>query len=122
MSRRSKYKSEFCVIAEKTLAQGYSQAVLAGELGVDEDTITAWKKRHAEFRRAIERGSCAGLKFWETAGIDGMMGRIQNFNAASWIFNMKNRFGWRDKRELTGADGDPLIVQIVKHANDPDPS
>ena len=28
--------------------------------------------------------------------------------------NMKNRFGWRDKQELTGKDGGPLEVQFTE--------
>ena len=39
--------------------------------------------------------------FWERAGRDGTMGQIDGFNAASWKFNMGNRFGWTEKREDT---------------------
>jgi hypothetical protein len=37
--------------------------------------------------------------FWEKAGTDGTMGKIEGFNASSWKFNMANRFGWAEKRE-----------------------
>ena len=36
---------------------------------------------------------------WESIGMDGAKGKIPGFNAASWIFNMKNRFRdeWQDR-------------------------
>jgi len=36
---------------------------------------------------------------WELIGMNGAKGEIQGFNAASWIFNMKNRYkdNFRDK-------------------------
>jgi hypothetical protein len=36
-------------------------------------------------------------------------------NSAIWIFNMKNRFGWRDKSETAGDDTDeaqPVKVEV----------
>ncbi len=35
--------------------------------------------------------------------------------------NMKNRFGWRDKQELTGPDGGPIaFTKIERTIVDPD--
>jgi len=45
---------------------------------------------------AVRRGQMV----WETLGMRGAMGRVGNFSAASWIFNMKNRYGWKDKKEI----------------------
>lgn len=116
--RPTKYRPEYCEIAEATLAEGFSQAVLAGRLDVDEDTITNWKKEHPAFLGAIKKGSYKGQEMWEGLGMDGASGKIDGFSAASWIFNMKNRFSWRDKQEVTGTDGAALIVQVVKHTDD----
>jgi len=116
--RPTKYRAEYCEIAERVLGEGYSQAVLAGELGVDEDTITAWKQRHPKFLGAIKSGALKGQKMWEGMGMDGARGGIEGFNSASWIFNMKNRFGWRDKQEISGDGGGALQINIVKHGKD----
>ena len=48
----------------------------------------------------VEPAEAAYRVFWEDIGVRGMMGKIPGFSAATWIFNMKNRFGWRDKSEL----------------------
>lgn len=116
--RPTKYRPEYCQIAEDTLSEGLSQAVLAGKLNVDEDTITNWKAEHEEFFGAIKRGSSKGRELWERMGIQGASGQIDGFNATSWIFNMKNRFGWRDRQEVFGEGGGALVVQIVKHGDE----
>jgi len=50
--------------------------------------------------------------WWESKGREATFGGVPNFNATSFIFNMKNRFpaDWRDKQdhELTGAQGGPI--------------
>lgn len=107
-------------MAEEFLAQGYSQEAFAGQIGVDEDTITNWKEKHPDFFGAVKRGIAAGRKFWEEMGIDGATGKIEGFNATAWIFNMKNRHGWRDKQEVTGAEGAPLVIGIVSVDELPD--
>ncbi len=55
-----------------------------------------------------------GRLFWEKIGIAGAVGldevtladgstrKLKGFNAASWIFNMKNRYGWRDRVDVSG--------------------
>lgn len=118
--RPTKYRKEFCDVAEEFLSQGLSQAALAGELGVDEDTIKNWMDRHPAFFGAIKKGRAKGLKKWELLGLHGAEGKVDGFNAASWVFNMKNRFGWRDKQELMGEGGGPVVVNVVKHVSDAD--
>lgn len=52
--------------------------------------------------------------FWENIGMKGMKGEIPNFNSTVWIFNMKNRFNWTDKREDTIKTPDTIKVVYVK--------
>ena len=42
----------------------------------------------------IESSRRKRLKFWEELAIEGKI------NASVWTFNMKNRFGWRDRPEV----------------------
>ena len=64
-----------------------------------DDTVRTYMEKYPEDfdKEMIETAQRESLLFWEKAGIDGMMGKIPFFNAASWIFNMKNRAGWTDK-------------------------
>ena len=104
------------------MAQGLSKESFAGDIGVHKDTIYEWADRHKAFSDAIKRGEGKSRIFWEKMGNAGALGRLPGFNSASWIFNMKNRFGWRDKQEITGEDGGALVVQVVKHADNQDSS
>lgn len=47
----------------------------------------------------IEEALRSQMMLWEEIGMEGAKGERPGFNAASWIFNMKNRFkaDWRDK-------------------------
>jgi uncharacterized protein (DUF2249 family) len=67
----------------------------------------------------IEEAERLGRTFWEKTGIDGLWNETtynengkpeasRSLNAAVWCFNMKNRYGWRDKQELTGDPEKPL--------------
>lgn len=46
-----------------------------------------------------------GLETWERIGLQGTCGKLKGFNAASWIFNMKNRASWRDAVDISNPDG-----------------
>jgi hypothetical protein len=51
------------------------------------------------------------LKFWEELAIEGKI------NASVWTFNMKNRFGWRDRPEMKFESEEKIEnieVKIVK--------
>lgn len=59
----------------------------------------------------IEAARRKRLKFWEEKGIEGKI------NASVWIFNMKNRFGWRDRQDTKTEKEeriDNIEVTIVK--------
>lgn len=103
--RPSKYEPAFCDTAEETLAKGYSEAVLAGELGVCIDTITEWKKVHEEFSASVKRGRARGAMVWEdrlAKLADANVG-----NATGIIFGLKNRLAevWKDKTETEHSGG-----------------
>lgn len=107
MARPSKYDPAFCDVAEATLAQGYSEAVLAGELGVCIDTITEWKKVHPEFSASVKVGRAKGARVWEDR-LKALAEKNEG-NATGIIFGLKNRLpdAWKDKTEteLSGEVG-----------------
>ena len=111
--RPSKYKQEYCLKLIKFMEEGYSFDAFAGEVDVDRSTIHRWKHEHPEFKEAYDVGSAKSQKVWEGIGISGAKGWIPNFSAASWIFNMKNRHGWRDKLEHSGAIATPTIIKKI---------
>lgn len=51
-------------------------------------------------REKLEEAARRGLLEWEKIGKDGVRGDLAKFNASAWVFNMKNRAGWRDRAEV----------------------
>lgn len=99
MGRPSKYEDVFCDVAEVTLSQGYSLAVLAGEIGVCLDTVIEWQKIHPAFSESVKVGRAKGARIWEDR-----LAKIADEgggNATAAIFALKNRMPseWRDKTE-----------------------
>jgi hypothetical protein len=97
MGRPSEYRSEFCTMLIQHMADGLSFEAFAGVVHKSKDTLYQWVKKHPEFADAKKKGDAESLLFWEKMGITGMVGKLKGFNVAAWIFNMKNRHGYRDR-------------------------
>lgn len=73
-------------------------------LGIGESAWETLLTDSEEFRRTEKERQALCEVWWErqgrrmTSGGDG--------NATVWIFNMKNRFGWRDKQEIDHSSTD----------------
>jgi hypothetical protein len=96
----SKYKPEYCAQLIAHMTQGLSFETFAAVIKVNQDTLHEWAKVHPEFSEAKKEAWAQNQLFWERIGITGMAGKIANFNATVWIFNMKNRHRWRDVQPL----------------------
>jgi hypothetical protein len=61
----------------------------------------------------IESARRKRLKFWEELAIEGKI------NASVWTFNMKNRFGWRDRPDNAEKEErvENIEVKIVKDSS-----
>jgi len=78
--------------------------------------ISAWETLLADsedFRETEMQRQHLCESWWHSTGRRMVTGAIEKGSAPVWIFNMKNRFGWRDKQELSGPDGAPLQVSLV---------
>lgn len=102
--RPTKYDPAHCDVAEATLAEGFSEAVLAGRLDVTVTTVANWKNEHPEFFEAVKRGAAKGAEVWEARL--HKLASTGDGNATAIIFGLKNRVPslWRDKteQEVTG--------------------
>lgn len=63
--RPTKYKKKFCKMVYEWLSVGHSKFVVAGKLGVDDDTFYAWIKKYPEFSDSVDRGVKKALEKWE---------------------------------------------------------
>lgn len=109
--RPSSFKPEFCEQLVAHMSEGLSFETFGAVIDVAEKTLYNWTEKYPEFLQAKEKGFLANKYFWERAGINGMKAG-KDFNAVVWIFNMKNRFRWRDQVDVT-SDEKPIMPQPV---------
>jgi hypothetical protein len=99
--RPTKYEPSMCKTIYDGLCQGYSIEACAGLLGVCKETVYTWLKEYPDFLDAKNKGLQQSRLFWEKMAMEGMWSSKESgtFNSSVWIFNMKNRFGWKDRAE-----------------------
>ena len=97
-------------------AEGQSIAEIACNLGISKESYYKCKKISEKFSDAEKVGLAASEAWWAKIGRAGAVGKVA-INPPTWIFNMKNRFDWSDKREIdhTSSDGSmtPQKIEIV---------
>lgn len=77
-------------------------------LGITQETMRVWVATNAEFSAAVKIGEEMSQAWWQEKGRSNLQTEV--FRDALWYMNMKNRFGWRDKQELTGDPEKPIAV------------
>lgn len=139
--RPSKYRAEYCLAAEAFARLGWTDVQIAEKIGVTESTLSKWKIDHPEFSEALKRGKedpddrVEGSLFemangytYETekalvvsdgkdVGSHVEIVKVKETippNTTAIIFWLKNRRSakWRDRQEITGADGEPLNLSV----------
>jgi len=99
--RPTKYDPKYCDEIIEFMKDGRSIVAFAAHIEVADVTLYEWKKVHPEFSRAIKVAMAKCQSWWEDQGRMGLhTGRGEGFSQSAWIFNMKARFGYRDKQEL----------------------
>lgn len=114
--RPPKYRPEFCASVIEMGKTGWSKAEMAAELGISRETLYAWEREHPEFSDALKRAHVLAQAWWEARGRAGMMAG-KKFNAAAWIFTMKNRFraDYAERVETTHTlDASSAFVQLLQ--------
>jgi len=98
---------------ERLASIGLNQSQVADSLGISEDTVTRRKQDNADFAAALKRGKAKGI----STVANNLFTQSADGNVSAGIFFMKNRAGWSDKQEVTGKDGEPLYIPIIKRFN-----
>lgn len=101
MGRPTTYKPEYCEALIKHMSQGLSFESFSATIGTHRGVLYQWEAVHSDFADAKQRGHDLCLIMWEKMGVVGAAGKNKT-NPALWIFNMKNRFRWVDRHEISG--------------------
>lgn len=130
------YRKEYCDIAKRLCEAGATDYELARVLRIHPATLYRWFASHPEFREAVKLGKepaddrverslyhrAVGydhetLKIMQDKGAPVIVRHIEHVPpdpgaAFNWLKNRRPD-QWRDRRELTGAEGGPLEVNSV---------
>ena len=113
--KTQKERQEAFALVYEHLSSGYSKGSFPH---ADWDTVEAYAQEFPEDFPAekLKEAERLGYFEWEKIGVDGTRGKIPNYNATSWIFNMKNRFNWHDRQE-TKHSGEIKTINDDRMAN-----
>lgn len=101
---------------------GGSDVEMRALLGISQDAWETLLNDSKEFSVTIKEARDLCQVWWERIGRSMVTGEIQG-NATSWIFNMKNRFKWRDATDLNHKSSDgsmspPTTITLVAMSTD----
>jgi len=94
--RPTVYKPEYCKMLEEHMEEGLSFESFAGVIGTCRRTLYHWCDAHEEFLHSKNAGQDKSQLFWEKGMRALAFGKLAGGNAATMLFTMKCRFGWKE--------------------------
>lgn len=113
---RSRVKKEVLPKKPKTFVEkitdgykvGMSDVEVCRELDITMKTFNEMYETNEGFQKLVNHGRMLSNAWWMEQGRKNLWNR--DFSVTLWNFNMKNRFGWADKSEVTAqGDGDKML-------------
>lgn len=95
---------------------GGSDVEVRVALDISEELWRRFEREIEEFSRTVKRGRDLCESWWLERGR-----QLENrsFNAVLWYMNMKNRFGWKDKTDVTSGDKPiPVLANVPSNHRD----
>lgn len=91
--------------------EGGSIIELAVLLGISRDTFYELSKRDKDFSDTIKECKSLSEAWWIRNGRTNLGNK--DFSYVGWYMNMKNRFGWRDRHDVTSKDRQIPILGVT---------
>jgi hypothetical protein len=102
-------------------AKGCADIQVAVALGISRNTFTALLDREPEFLNTVQRGRDMAEAWWLEQGRAGVWQEPdgRRINHALYALHMRNRFGWNEKKEDQGQQGNELRIIVETKAPEP---
>lgn len=108
--------SNWKTIIEDNMKQGASKQEIKAKLFISNDLFARLMREDKEFSETIKEYEQYSYAWWLTIARENLENK--GFNAVLWYMNMKNRFGWKDKREIEHKNTETATFDISKLTND----
>lgn len=97
-------------------ADGAADAEIRVTLAISTDLWYRYMKEEQKFAKTIKEGRERSYAWWLKKGRKGI--DAEKFNATPWVFNMKNRFKWTDRKDVTTKGEALTISDVLNQAED----
>lgn len=84
------------------MAEGASLLEVKVLLGISNDLHSRFMEEEEKYSETIKKGIMISEAWWQKQGRTQMWSK--DFNSTLWYMNMKNRFNWKDKQDITSDD------------------
>lgn len=98
-------------IFEKEGDEGASDAAIILALGLTRQKFRILLEEFPEFADKYAEFTLRTTIWWEKAGRNLTIGAYTHGKSSAWAFTMTNRFGWRNRNELSGDQNNPISVK-----------
>lgn len=112
MARPSKRTPEREARLYEALRAGNTRRASCAYAGISESTLATWLERYNDFRDAIEKAE-ADAEIRNVAIIQ--KAASDTWQAAAWWLERRRPADFRQRQEMTGADGGPMKI-VVEYA------
>lgn len=111
--RPTKYRPEMCEQIVDLMRNGESIEEASHALNLSKDTVYQYAKKYPEFSDALKRAVQVSYVWWLRNGREAL--REKEFNYTGFYMQMKNRFGWTDKKEIKHeGETSRVVIEIPK--------
>lgn len=115
MPQRTKYSEEKAEAIAKAIRAGNTLRVAAILNGITYETLRVWREQKPAFSVAVEKAEAEAESLHVGAIVsEGVSG---NWQASAWWLERRRHDDWRkpvERQEISGVDGQPLTVKVLK--------
>lgn len=101
--KMSRYKPEFAAQLPDLMAHGEAAVEVMAHFGITKPTFYQWLEKYPEFREAYDLARVKSEAWWTQLGRKGASCEVA-IQPGVWLMNMKNRFKWKDRHDVTSDD------------------